>query len=225
METIGPAESLRLAEHYRRLTDDELIEIAHHKDDLTEMAQQALAIEVASRRLTVPPKEAAVAMRSAPTLSSLNEAESQDEDDPYAEERQLVKIRTVWSERDARRLQQVLDVAGIPFYMGKEKATGVDDVTSNFAEGVPVAVMRIGAPWASEAMRNNYFPEDEPVEETEEDSDDLAVHCPKCHSTEVVFDQLVDEPPEGGDSSAAKFQWTCGSCGYEWEDNGAVTKE
>jgi hypothetical protein len=62
METIGPAESLRLAEHYRRLTDDELIEIAHHKDDLTEMAQQALAIEVASRRLTVPPKEAAVAM-------------------------------------------------------------------------------------------------------------------------------------------------------------------
>jgi DNA-directed RNA polymerase subunit M/transcription elongation factor TFIIS len=224
METIGPAESLRLAEHYRRLTDDELIEIAHHKDDLTEMAQQALAIEVASRRLTVPPKEPAVAMRSAPSLRSLSEADPQDEGDPYAKERQLVEIRKVWSERDARRLQQVLDVAGIPFYMGKEKATGVDDVSSNFAEGVPVAVMKIGAPWASQAIRENYFPEDEPAEEIEDDSDDLAVHCPKCHSTEVVFDQLVDEPPEGGDSSAAKFQWTCGSCGYEWEDEGAVTK-
>jgi DNA-directed RNA polymerase subunit M/transcription elongation factor TFIIS len=226
MDTIGSAEeSLRLAEHYRQLTDDELIEIAHEKDDLTEMAQQALALEVASRRLTVPPKEAAVAMRSAPSLSSLNEPDSQDEDDPYVEDRQLVEIRRVWSERDARRLQQVLDVAGIPFYMGKEKATGVDDVTSNFAEGVPVAVMRIGSPWASEAMRKNYFPEDEPAEETEDDSDDLAVHCPKCHSTEVVFDQLVDESSEGGDSSAAKFQWTCDSCGYEWEDDGAVTKE
>lgn len=223
METIGPAESLRLAEHYRQLTDDELIEIAHDKDELTEMAQQALALEIASRRLTVPPKEAAVAMRSAPSLSSLNEADSQDEDDPYAEERQLVEIRTVWSERDARRLQQVLDAAGIPFFMGKEKAVVVDDVTSNFAEGVPVAVMQIGAPWASQAMQNNYFPEDEPVEESDDDSDDLAVHCPKCHSTEVVFDQLVDEA--GGENSAAKFQWTCDSCGYEWEDEGAVTKQ
>lgn len=225
METIGPAESLRLAEHYRRLTDDELIEIAHDKDELTEMAQQALALEIASRRLTVPPKEAAAAMRSAPSLSSLNQPDAQDEEDPYAEDRQLVDVRTVWSERDARRLQQVLDVAGIPFYMGKEKATGVDDVTSNFAQGVPVAVMRIGVPSASQAMRNNYFPEDEPVEETEDDSADLAVHCPKCHSTEVVFDQLVDEPSAGGNSSAARFQWTCASCGCEWEDDGAVTKE
>jgi hypothetical protein len=58
----------------------------------------------------------------------------------------LVAIRKVWSERDARRLQRVLDVAGIPFYMGKEEATGVDDVTSNFAEGVPVGVMQIGVP-------------------------------------------------------------------------------
>jgi len=224
METIGPAESLRLAEHYRRLTDDELIEIAHQKDDLTEMAQQALALEIASRRLTVSPKEDAVAMRSAPSLSSLNEPDSEDEADPYAEDRQLVAIRKVWSERDARRLQQVLDVAGIPFYIGKEKATSVDEVTSNFAEGVPVAVMRIGVPLASQAMQASYFPEDEPVEETEEDSDDLAVHCPKCHSTEVVFDQLVNEPSESGDGSAPKFQWTCDSCGYEWEDEGAETK-
>jgi DNA-directed RNA polymerase subunit M/transcription elongation factor TFIIS len=226
METIGPAEeSLRLAEHYRQLTDDELIEIARQSNELTGMAQQALALEVASRKLTVPPQEPPVAMRSAPSLSSFNDPNPPDHNDPYAEDRQLVEIRKVWSEADARRLQQVLDVAGIPFYMGIEKATSVDDVTSNFAEGVPVAIMKIGVPWASQAMQKNYFPEDEPVEETEEDSDDLAVHCPKCHSTEVVFDQLVDEPSEGGNSSAAKFQWTCDSCGYKWEDDGAVTKE
>lgn len=128
---IGPAESLRLTEHYRRLTDDELIEIAHQKDDLTEMAQQAQALEIASRRLTIPPKEDAAAMRSAPSLNSLNEPDSEDED-PYAEECRLVGIRDVYSERDARRLQRVPDVAGIPFYMGKEKATSVDDVTSGF---------------------------------------------------------------------------------------------
>ena len=224
METTGPAESLRLAEHYRQLTDDELIEIAQDKDDLTETAQQALAFEIASRRLTVPPKEDAAAMRSAPALSSINEADSEDEDDPYAEERQLVEICKVWSERDARRLQQVLNVAGIPFCMGKEEAMRVDDVTSNFAEGVPVGVMQVGAASASQAMQENYFPQDEPTEATDQGSDDLAVHCPKCHSTEVIFDQLVDEPGKGGDSAAAKFQWTCDSCGYEWEDDGEETK-
>jgi DNA-directed RNA polymerase subunit M/transcription elongation factor TFIIS len=129
----------------------------------------------------------------------------------------LVEVRRVWSEADARRLQQVLDVAGIPFYMGLEKATSVDDVTSNFAEGVPVVVMRIGVPWASQAMRKNYFPEDEVAEPSYEDAGDVAVRCPKCHSTEVVFEQLVDEPPDAGDSSVAKYQWTCDSCGYEWE--------
>jgi DNA-directed RNA polymerase subunit M/transcription elongation factor TFIIS len=225
METIGPAESLRLTEHYRRLTDGELIEIAHQKDDLTEMAQQALALEIASRRLTVPPKEDAAAMRSAPPLSSLDEPDSEDEADPYAEDRQLVWIRDVYSERDARRLQRVLDVAGIPFCMGKEEATSVDGVTSNFAEGVPVGVMRIGAPWAYEALQRNYFPEDEVPEPSYEDAGDVAIHCPKCHSTEVVFDRLVNEPPEGGDGPAPKFHWTCGSCGYEWEDDGVETKE
>src|ERR1700753_2840842 len=102
-----------------------------------------------------------------------------------------------------------------------KRRPSVDDVTSNFADGVGVAVMRIGAPWAYDAMQRNYFPEDEPPAAPEE-SDDRAVHCPKCHSTEVIFEKLVDEP--SGDNSGAKFQWTCDSCGYEWEDDGEVTK-
>jgi hypothetical protein len=62
METIGPAEeSLRLAEHYRQLTDDELIEIARQSKELTGMAQQALALEISSRKLTVPLQEPPVA--------------------------------------------------------------------------------------------------------------------------------------------------------------------
>jgi DNA-directed RNA polymerase subunit M/transcription elongation factor TFIIS len=226
METIGPAEeSLRLAEHYRQLTDDELIEMARQSKELTGMAQQALALEVSSRKLTVPPQEPPVAMRSAPSLSSFNDQEPPEENDPYAEDRKLVEIRRVWSEADARRLQQVLDVAGIPFCMGKEKATSVDDVTSNFAEGVPVAIMQIGVPWASQAMQKNYSPKDEVLEPSYEDAGDVAVHCPKCHSTEVVFEQLVDEPSDAGDRSVAKYQWTCDSCGYEWEDEGVETKE
>ena len=80
----------------------------------------------------------------------------------------------------------------------------MDDVTSNFAEGVPVGVMQVGAA-SVEAMQENYFPQDEPAEATGEDSDDLAVHCPKCHSTEVIFDQLVDEPGKGGEVPRRSF--------------------
>ena len=59
---------------------------------------------------------------------------------------------TVWSVRDALKVQNILDVAGIPFFMGAEKATGVDEVTSNFAEGVVVRIMQIGIPWSRSPM-------------------------------------------------------------------------
>jgi DNA-directed RNA polymerase subunit M/transcription elongation factor TFIIS len=212
MEILGPAgESLRLAEHYRRLTDEELIALAQHKEDLTELAHQALANEVSARRLTVPPVEATEVMPRPP-------ARAPGEEDPYAAERALVEIRSVWSERDARRLQEVLDAAGIPFCMGLEKAMRVDGVTSNFANGVPVGVMQVGVPWAQEAMRKHYFPQDEPAE-MQDDGADLAVHCPKCHSEDVVFEQLVN----AGGKAVEKYRWSCGECGNEWEDEGVET--
>jgi hypothetical protein len=218
METLGPAgESLRLAEHYRRLTDDELIALAQRKGDLTEIAQQALAMEISTRRLTVPPPEPPLETRPMPP------PDSTDEEDTYCEERQLVGIATVWSQADAWRLQAVLDTAGIPFFMGKEKATSVDKVTSNFAEGVPVEIMRIGVPWAGEAMKN-YFPQDEPPEPNYEDVDDVAIHCPKCHSTEVVLEDVVGQPPDASGNSSQKYQWTCDSCGNEWQDDGVETR-
>jgi hypothetical protein len=149
-------ESLRLANHYRQLTDEELIELAQQKETLTESAQQVLVTELVSRKLTMPPPTRQTSDRPPPPPDSFSD------DDPYAEDRELVRIRTVWSESDARRLQAVLDACGIPFYMGLEKATTVDDVTSTFAEGVPVGIMRVGVPWAMQAL-NNYFPQDEPL--------------------------------------------------------------
>src|SRR5215469_12167749 len=139
MATPGSAEeSLRLAEHYRRFTDEELIVLAQQRDALTEAAQQALAGEILSRRLTIPTPASQGPARPAPP------PHIGDEKDEYAEDRELVEIRKVWSKADALRLQRVLDVAGIPFYIGAEKATVIDAVTSNFAEGVSVRVMQVG---------------------------------------------------------------------------------
>jgi DNA-directed RNA polymerase subunit M/transcription elongation factor TFIIS len=136
----------------------------------------------------------------------------------------LVAIRTVWSLADALKLQRLLDTAGIPFYLGPEKATGVDAVSSNFASGLDVQVMQVCVPWARQVLQK-YFPADEPPEEKADESDNLAIHCPKCHSTEVVFEDMDPRPENADGKPSSKFKWTCDSCGYEWEDDGLVTEE
>jgi DNA-directed RNA polymerase subunit M/transcription elongation factor TFIIS len=123
--------------------------------------------------------------------------------------------------RDALKIQAILDEAGIPFFMGPEKATGVDEVTSNFANGVGVQIMRIGMTWAMPAM-GHYEPEDDPTPKDSEELEELPVRCPKCHSTEVVFEGLTSAPAITTDESTQKFKWTCDSCGHRWEDDGVA---
>jgi DNA-directed RNA polymerase subunit M/transcription elongation factor TFIIS len=219
MQTFDPAgEWLRLSEHYRQLSDDELVGLARQTSELTDGAQQALAQEVANRGLKIPPEESAVPTRPAPEPDPAEDGES-----PYAEDRELVDLCTVWSLADALKLQRLLDTAGIPFYMGPEKATVVEAVTSNFANGLSVQIMQVGMPWARQVLQQ-YFPADEPPEEKADESDNLAVHCPKCHSTEVVFEDLDRAPENSEGKSLSKFKWTCDSCGHEWEDDGLVSE-
>jgi|SRR5579862_3328898 len=122
---------------------------------------------------------------------------------------------------DALQLQQLLDGAGIPFFMGPERATGIDSVTSNFANGVGVSIMNIGLPWARQVLQN-YFPKNEPDQEQGEELKESFVRCPKCHSTEVVFDDLIGEPPTKEEDSPLQYEWTCDSCGHKWKDDGIV---
>jgi hypothetical protein len=53
-------EWLRIAEHYRNMSDGELIVLARQKSASTPVAQQALAGEISNRRLIVPPEELTV---------------------------------------------------------------------------------------------------------------------------------------------------------------------
>lgn len=213
MQGFGPAsESLRLSEHYRRMTDEELIELAQNRSSLTEMAQAALAQEIYSRRLPVPPPARPPIPPPPP--------DEPDTDDPYAEERTLVTICVVYSLRDAMQLSRILDVAGIPFYLGPEKAMSVDAVTSNYGDGIDVKVMRVGAPWAVDALYRNYEPKDEPPEEKVVWDDKVAVRCPRCRSEDVAFQRLVHDSRGPGDNR--RFHWSCGACGKEWQDDGVA---
>jgi DNA-directed RNA polymerase subunit M/transcription elongation factor TFIIS len=211
METPDRALEWRdLLERYRQMSDEELLELAGRSADLTDVAQQALAYAMSQRKL------------QAPTQAALENALEQppyyedDPDSPYAEDRQLVEICTVWSLRDALQVQNILDRAGIPFFMGPEKATGVDKVTSDFSRGVSVQIMRIGLPWAGGPM-SNYEPKDEPESEAPE-PEEVPVRCPRCRSTEVVFERRLAAADGGGE----KFKWRCDGCGNRWEDDGIV---
>ena len=193
--------------------NDELLAIARQKSELTDVAQEVLANEIRQRRLKVQPEEP-------PTRPPIPETQL---DSAYDEDRKLVEICTVWSPADALQVQQLLDRAGIPFVMGIEKATGVDTVTSDFAKGVGVRVMNVGVPWARRALQL-YEPVNEPGPKQHQEPDEIPVRCPKCHSTEVIFDDLIGEPQPEKDSPQ-QYEWTCDSCGHRWKDDGTVGRE
>jgi hypothetical protein len=189
MNTLdSPGELLRLSEHYRRMTDEELIVLARDPSELTDMAQHTLAMEMSQRRLKVPPEDKVNPRDVVKPPPSLSE----DDDDPYAEDRELFEICKVWSLRDALQIQRLLDSASIPFFMGPELATGVDAGTMNFGQGLSVKIMRICWPWAWDAMQN-YSPKDAPPEPKWEELGEGVIRCPKCQSTEPSFDRLVRE--------------------------------
>jgi hypothetical protein len=212
MESLDPAgDFLRISEHYRGLRDGELLALAAQPAELTDIAQRALANELSSRRLKLPLNEAPTAPEVLPPLGTM------DPNDPsYDEDRYPVTIRTVWSVADALQLQRLLDVAGIPFYMGPEQATGVDRVTSNSTDGLEVRIMNVGVPWALQAMKNYWPVSDRPPKAEKEPLSEIPVHCPKCHSAEVIFE--ARPLPE-------IFNWICDSCGHRWEDNGVLRED
>ena len=174
MNLFDPAgqEFLRISERYRQMSDEELLVLIPESSELTPFAQQALANEVRQRGLKAEadekpspspfkpqpdffgqksehefPKFHDSAGEESPSFDSSDDSDfSNDSDSSYDEDRRLVEISTVYSVRDALQVQGILDGAGIPFFMGPEKATGVDKVTSDFTKGVSVQVMKIGLP-------------------------------------------------------------------------------
>ncbi len=242
MDTLDPAgDFLRIAERYRRMSDEELLVLIPQSSELTPLAQQALASEVRSRGLkaevedekpSASPQFKAAPFKPQPAFLEDESPESLDSAGPdflgrnssYDEERKLVDLCNVYSVRDALKLQMILDERGIPFFIGPEKATRVDGVTSNFADGLAVQIMRIGMPWAMPAMQH-YEPEDDPTPTNSEELEELPIRCPKCRSTEVVFEGVSSAPAMAADESSEKYQWTCDSCGHHWEDDGVAKEE
>lgn len=209
----------KVAEHYRSLTDEELIAIAQQRSDLTEIAQQALDSEMLNRNLDVPAKQPDENPVTLPDLELVL-------DSPYAEDRELVAIETVFSLRDAQQMEALLNAESIPFYMGNERATRTEDVTSDFAQGVPVGVMRVGWVYASQA-REHFIPQDDPERRSWNDKEQhlqaARVFCPRCRADKAVLDGVQRNPAKPG--GVTRFLWRCEACGKRWEDDGVLAEE
>lgn len=222
------------------MKDEELLVLMPQISELTDSAQQALVNEFRSRGLKA---EAAAEKPSVPPTAKppafvLSEpaqfhdaygydssgVDSPDEESAYDADRRLVELCTVWSLRDAAKVQAILEGAGIPFLMGTENAASADAVTSNFTKGVSVKIMRIGMRWAMPLMQH-YEPEDDPTPPQPGELEESPVRCPKCQSTDVVFEGREDEKVSESDEAPEKFKWTCDACGNQWEDDGVAKEE
>jgi hypothetical protein len=201
MDNLDPEESRRLQEHYARLSDDELEAVADEGYDLTDLAKQALQAEMLGRGLHI-------LLRSAPT-SPQPDPETNDFDPPDVE---LVVVNRAWDLGEARRLKSILDDARIPSYLGPDNLESVDAFKGSFNNGVDLKVRYVNNQRALQAISQSSPPDSEAVT-------DYVPRCPKCHSTEIVF-QSLESASVANSAFDSTFNWSCDACGHRWMDDG-----
>ena len=215
MSQIDPNAQWRaLQENYSAMADGELESIAQEAYELTDIARQVLRAEISRRNLTIELR-----------LSSPDEDDSSmpEEHRPPKgypegfdpESLGLVMLSRVEDIAQARKLKECLDAASIPSYYGPDVVDDLRLVPSPFRRTLEVKVREVDLPRARD-VRNKCAP---PLEENSlANLSEYSAHCPKCHSTDIVFRNL-DKSKAKPDESA-KFSWKCYGCGYRWKDDG-----
>jgi DNA-directed RNA polymerase subunit M/transcription elongation factor TFIIS len=224
METIDrAAEWRRLKDVYAQMSDDELAVVAGECYQLTDLAKQALEAETGRRGLglklaSTPPEPEDSGNRN---VSADDNGEDDEQDGDFGPESlDLVPLCRVWDVVEARSVKGVLDGAGIPSFLGDDNLENVDNYKGSFEGGLDLKVRGVDQSWASRTLANN---RPKPLEQdsagSESDQAEYAIKCPKCRSTEVVFEGR-DGEQTGNAAFNAKYKWSCDSCGHEWEDDG-----
>lgn len=221
----------RLQQDYTAMADEELAAIAKQAYDLTDIARQALQAEISRRHVTIELKLQTPRNEEVPAYLPYEEPFPEDpsfEDEFSAEERQpprgypagfdpedweLVSFTHVDDVAQGSKLKQCFDEAGIPSYYGPEVVDDLRLLQSSFKGSLEVKVREVDLARAI-AVRNRCTALS--VDEEPEEISDYSVHCPKCHSSGIVFRKLETEQ----DGGATKFSWSCDACGYQWKDDG-----
>lgn len=204
MEIDRVEEWRRLKDQYAAMSDDELEAIACDGWELSDVAQQALQGEMSSRGLKIQlhgPPPASPATEPRDTTGRFDPADLE-----------LTVAQQVWDLAEARRVKEILDTAGIPSYFGPQDVEEVDEMGPGFEGGMDVKVREADHQRAMQALTSA-----SPAES--QTQPDYTPRCPKCHSTEIVFQGLDGEAVEDSTPNS-KFNWSCDACGYRWKDDG-----
>jgi hypothetical protein len=221
MGEIGTAQEWRrLQELYRKMSEEQLHRVAEQGYQLTDIAKQVLHAEIAHRNVKV-------IVRLAPP----NEEEElqQEVDSENGFDPQTLDLTgagcTVENHEEAEWVKRTLNQAGIPCYFGDDRVENVNRLEFGPERGFYVSVLTSDGPRAKSLLKdfNTRFGK------VEENISDFAGHCPKCRSTDIVFEGLDSETPEGpapdgkvryGPGPGNKFHWSCAACDHRWEDDG-----
>jgi DNA-directed RNA polymerase subunit M/transcription elongation factor TFIIS len=198
-----------LEETYGQMSNEELRDLADGAYELTDIAKQALQAQISSRGLQV-------ALREQP-IDAPDSQETEPTGDFDPAELSLVSVAQVWDAAEARRLMGALHEAGFPAYLGPENLENVDDFHSGFENGVEVRVRDVDQQRAFHALSRLRPDKDD---NNPQEDEEYVARCPKCHSDQIVFEELVAAAAVSGSASAQKFRWHCDACGHEWEDDG-----
>jgi hypothetical protein len=227
MVQIDPErERRRLAEFYSGQMDGKLEKVAGHAYELTDLAREALRLELAKRRLNVELIEQAPITLPPPVLpgdpppATVLPDES-DAPDGELELRHMVTIRKFRDLPEALLAKCGLDSAGIECALVDDNIVRLDWFWSNLMGGVKLLVDPEDSDAANEIL-NQPIPDGFDTTGTGEYPQP---RCPKCLSLDVSFQEL-NKPIAfataylGVPIPVHRKAWRCSSCHVEWEDDG-----
>jgi len=201
----------RLSEAYAAMNEGELQAVADDAYELTDIAKQVLQAEISRRGLAIELQK---------------ETRTPEDPDPPPEDAtvnpadlDLVELFRVWDMDEATQVKERLHAAGVPSYLGPDLVDDIRLLHASFERGVGIKVRDFDEQRAMAAL-SHYSRSPQPdAPKAETDDGEYAAHCPRCHSTEIVF-QSLDLDPATKSAFDSKFNWSCDACGYQWKDDG-----
>ncbi len=215
----------RLQSLYAGMSEEELEAVADEGYELTDVAKQALNAEISRRNLKI-----VIQLAPAPETTAAREPGGGNFD-PAGLDLSAISLPVINAD-EAGQVKTMLHDAGIPCFFGPDLVDDLDELEYS-KDGVGVHVLKADLARAQFVLRDLLAK----TGEDEEALPDYSVHCPKCHSTEILFqglDALQDEEPEDTEAteqnltehtrSAPKYNWSCDACGYQWKDDGVESE-
>jgi hypothetical protein len=164
----------QLTDTYRRMTEEELCQVAADAFDLVPIAREALQAVISEKGLKVQPALAPPAPQ--PTASD-GDGFIDDPGDSEDPDYKLVCVCTVQSESEAKQLKALFDANFIASCLGPENIVNLEHFKGSFDGGVELKVHALNSRRASNVL-NLYAPEQ--GEEDPDEDKEYAVLCPSA---------------------------------------------